>query len=442
MSRLDLRGRVTLASAAVLALGLALLTLGVNLLLSHQIDQDASNALRDRADAQLATIEVRGGRVALGEALRDDAFDQQAWVYAVTVALRRPRAPASVQRAADELSRASGPVERSLGEGIRLRAEPAFAARGSRRVGSVVVALSLVPYEHTERIALFGTLVLDLFVLAAGALLARRAVGNALRPVAEMTQHAAEWSASDLERRFNRGPPRDELTALSATLDALLARIGASLRHEQRFSAEMAHELRTPLSWVRGEAELALQDRRVPAEVRESLEEILRGTERMGGVISTLLAAARSDVTVGLASSDAAAGAERAVEVAGAVAERAAVRLRLVEPPARWSVGAESDIVVQALQPLLDNAVRHAGSTVTVALERAGDAVAFAVTDDGDGIDGMSPDELFEPGVSTEGGAGLGLPLARRLARSAGGDVVVVPVATGARFELRLPALG
>src|SRR5204862_420167 len=116
-----------------------------------------------------------------------------------------------------------------------------------------------------------------------GALLARRAVGNALRPVAEMTERAAEWSASDLDRRFNLGPPRDEIGALSATLDGLLARIGASLRHEQRFSAEMAHELRTPLSGVRGEAELALSDPGLPEAARASFEQILRATDRMDG---------------------------------------------------------------------------------------------------------------------------------------------------------------
>ena len=95
-------------------------------------------------------------------------------------------------------------------------------------------------------------------------LLVRLAVTKALQPVADMTARAAEWSENDLDRRFELGPPHDELTALSATLNGLLARIASSLRHEQRFSAEMAHELRTPLSGVRGEAELALSARAAP----------------------------------------------------------------------------------------------------------------------------------------------------------------------------------
>src|SRR6185312_2617077 len=95
-------------------------------------------------------------------------------------------------------------------------------------------------------------------VLLAGGLATRSALDGALRPVAEMTSRAEDWGAHDLDRRFDLGPPRDELTGLAATLDGLLARIAASRRHEQRFASEVAHELRTPLAVLRGRAELAL----------------------------------------------------------------------------------------------------------------------------------------------------------------------------------------
>ena len=76
-----------------------------------------------------------------------------------------------------------------------------------------------------------------------------------------MTSRAEDWGAHDLDRRFDLGPPRDELTGLAATLDGLLDRIAASRRHEQRFASEMAHELRTPIAGMRGRAELALERR-------------------------------------------------------------------------------------------------------------------------------------------------------------------------------------
>jgi two-component system OmpR family sensor kinase len=280
------------------------------------------------------------------------------------------------------------------------------------------------PYRHTERLAIAFTVILDAFVLIAGALVARRAVGAALRPVAEMTERAAEWSEHDLHRRFEVGPPRDELTALAATLNGLLGRIDAALRHEQRFSAEMAHELRTPLAGVRAEAELALRSGTAP---REALEAVLAGTDRMETVIDTLLAAARSDHVRG--SSDAVAAALHAAEMHGA-------SVRAQSEP--LTVGAGEDVVAGALQPLLENAVRHAAREVEVHVSRANGDVVIAVLDDGAGIAAGDAERIFEPGVSDAGSAGLGLPLARRLARAAGGDVVAVPQ-RGGRVELRLP---
>jgi signal transduction histidine kinase len=100
------------------------------------------------------------------------------------------------------------------------------------------------------------------------------------------------------------------------------------------------------------------------------------------------------------------------------------------------TVDAAPEMVAQALYPLLENGVRHAASRVDVTLAPDADRVVFAVADDGPGL----PDgDVFEPGVSTSGGAGLGLPLARRLARSCGGDVAAVRSGRGARVELWLP---
>jgi signal transduction histidine kinase len=441
MSRLNLRDRVTLATALVLALGLGVLTLGVSLLLSHQLDQDLSARLRERADAQLALVSVEHGSVVVRDAADDGALDEQAWVFANGRVIRRPPAARALQDAADSLAGVNGVTERSIDERIRLRAEPAYAPDRRRRIGTVVVGASLVPYEHTERIALLGTIVLDVFVLGAGVLLARRAVGKALEPVADMTRHAADWSEHDLDRRFDLGPPRDELTALSATLDRLLARIGASLRHEQRFSAEMAHELRTPLSGVRGEAELALRARDTPADVRQALQQILRGTERMARVIDTLLTVARSDAEPNRGSSDARVGTARAIEALAPAAERAGVTLAFAAPPAQLRVAADEDAVAQALQPLIENAIRHASTAIAVSIARANGHVDFTVHDDGSGFGDDDADDLFEPGRSSVGSAGLGLPLARRVARACGGDVTADASAGGGRFVLRLPGL-
>lgn len=439
MSRLDLRDRVTLATALVLSLGLAILTLGGHLLLAHQLKSDISARLRERADAQLALVNVVNGQVVVHDAAADGALDEQSWVFADGGIMRRPTASPSVQRAADTLAHVTGPTERSLGEQVRLRAEPAYAPGSRRRIGTVVVGASLVPYEHTERIALLANLLLDAFVLVGGVLLARRAVGKALEPVAEMTRRAADWSEHDIDRRFDLGSPRDELTALSATLDGLLARIAASLRHEQRFSAEMAHELRTPLSGVRGEAELMLRERDLSGEMRDGLGRILRGTERMQIVIETLLTVARRDAEPGRGASDASSGTARAIDALQASAQQAGITLAFVPSAIALRVSADEDSVAQALGPLLENAVRHASTRVTVALQRENGHVDISVQDDGPGFGDADLEGLFEPGTSSVGGAGLGLPLARRVARACGGEVKAEPSGAGGRFVLQLP---
>jgi two-component system OmpR family sensor kinase len=114
-----------------------------------------------------------------------------------------------------------------------------------------------------------------------------------------------------------------------------------------------------------------------------------------------------------------------------------------VHPPqSAGTVQAPAEVVAHALGPLLENAVRHAASRVEVSADARPDELAMVVADDGPGLAGADADVLFEPGMSTTGGAGLGLALARRLARSSGGDVVAVAGALGGRFELTLPRVG
>lgn len=86
-----------------------------------------------------------------------------------------------------------------------------------------------------------------------------------------MTAEAAEWNETDLDHRFNVAEPRDELTALAATFDGMLDRLAESLKHEQRFTAEVSHELSTPLAAIIAEAELALRRQRHADEYRSAL---------------------------------------------------------------------------------------------------------------------------------------------------------------------------
>ena len=108
--------------------------------------------------------------------------------------------------------------------------------------------------------------------------------------------------------------------------------------------------------------------------------------------------------------------------------------------PSSASIAAPRDLVVRAIHPLIDNAVQHArGRIVLTAVDRPG-VVELTVSDDGPGVAAERVEEVFEPGVTfREGGAGLGLGIARRVARSFGGEITLVDGTGGACFVVSLP---
>jgi signal transduction histidine kinase len=277
----------------------------------------------------------------------------------------------------------------------------------------------------------------------------REVLARALRPVSEMTRQAADWSEHDLERRFGLGEPHDEFTTLAATLDGLLDRVAASLRHEQNLTADLSHELRTPLAQITTEAQFALRHGAAGPEERESYEKILHSARYMARILDTLMAAARARADSGSGSvrGDAAAAARTAIAETRPLAEAAGVDIELVAPGGPCVAGADEAVMERVLTPLLENACRFARQRVTVEVARGEREIRMAVQDDGPGIAPGDAERVFTPGFRAgEGtatllrGAGLGLPLARRLAQGVGGDVRVHESAAGARVVVSLPS--
>jgi signal transduction histidine kinase len=237
------------------------------------------------------------------------------------------------------------------------------------------------------------------------------------------------------------------LTQLAATLDGLLDRLAASLRREQRFSAELSHELRTPLANVMAEAQFALRHAAGSEEYRAGFAQILQSATQMSRTLETLMAAARAELNPGRTTSDATAAARAAAEACARVAAERGVDITIDGPPTRVAVDAE--LVERVLAPLLENACRYGRSTVRVSVATAGNQVVCAVDDDGPGVAPEDRELIFEPGRrgSAAGGrngnadgAGLGLALARRLARAGDGEVELDEHGSGGRFIVRLPA--
>jgi signal transduction histidine kinase len=441
-----LRGRLLVSVLGAMLLLLTALTAGFNLVLADRLDNDASGLAQARASAVLSTLVVSAGRIRLPDAPDERSPDAQLWVYQGLTPIEQPRSPSPSDRLAATLARLAPAVHDVGGRQLRLSSLP--VVQSGRRVGAVVAGVSLAPYEQTRSTALVASIVLALAAFIAVAVAARWLISKALRPVALMTRQAAEWSERDLDRRFSLGPPRDELTQLAATLDRLLDRLAASLRHEQRLSAELSHELRTPLASIAADAQYALRHTEQARDGRDALEQILESVTRMARTLDTLIAAARAQLDPNSATSDAVACVRAALAAHAVITEERGVQLSVASRRRGQRVAVEQDLVERILAPLIENACRYARGQVEVVIDDDRTDVRFTINDDGPGVAADELESIFEPGrrarngaaADSSNGAGLGLALARRLARSAGGDVAAQHDVSGGRFTATLPA--
>jgi signal transduction histidine kinase len=185
-----------------------------------------------------------------------------------------------------------------------------------------------------------------------------------------------------------------------------------------------------------------LRRERAPEEYRTALEAIDRNIDEMTGTVDALMAAARHEAGLTRDTSDVA-SAVRATVAATPPSPRVPVRVHVPERPLQ--VSADHDLLVRMVQPLVDNARRYGRSAVDVSVAQVGSSAEIEVADDGPGVTAEELERIFEPGMrgsagrTADGGAGLGLALARRLARSVGGDITAGADVPGGRFTLRLP---
>jgi signal transduction histidine kinase len=428
-----LRGRVSALALIVIAGWLVLLATGFDLVLSSRLDQQVDDALRIRAQAASATLQLGNGTIAgVRESATDRELDGSIWVFAGTRSLERPDVPASIQRIATGL--ADHPAGYAAGGNRRFYVLPLRDDAG-RRIGSVIASINTTPYDETKRTAMLGSIVVAVLLLGGAYPVLRLTAARALRPVAQMTRQAADWSVAAPTQRFGEHQQYQELSSLASTLDSLLDRLAAVLRHERQLSAELSHELRTPLARVMAEVDLML-DTAAPDQ-RAPLEALRAGCASMDAIIDTLLAAARTELvrTVGRCDLD---------PVLASFADETA-RPAVIAVRTGLSVGVDADVVKRILAPIVGNGRRYATAEVRLTARRAGSAIAVAVDNDGSRLAPGLAEQVFEPGFTTStldghDGAGLGLALARRLARAADGDLFVDDAAPATTFVLTLPA--
>jgi heavy metal sensor kinase len=272
-----------------------------------------------------------------------------------------------------------------------------------------------------------------------------------LAPVGRIAERARAITAERLAQRVPVDNPGDEFGQLALVLNDTFARLERSFEQMRRFTADASHELRTPLTAIRSVGEVGLEEPREAGAYRDVIGNMLEETDRLAQLVDSLLLLSRADagqVTFHRQAVDLSALAR---EVAAHLAVLAEEKRQKVHVEAGEAIDVEVDrlAVRQALINLLDNAIKYGPdqSDIRVTVRREGSTAALEVIDQGAGIPAEHADRIFDrfyradPARSrSDGGAGLGLSIARWAVEMNGGTLHLASSTPGeTRFRIVLP---
>lgn len=280
-----------------------------------------------------------------------------------------------------------------------------------------------------ERRLVLPAAILGLIVLLAGAAAIGRAVRRTFAHVGELMEAADRVAAGDYTARVQERGPR-EMRRLARSFNAMTTRLASGEKQRRNLLADVAHELRTPLSVIQGAAEGMLDG--IYRADRKHLEPVVEETRVMSRLLDDLQTLSTADagaLRLHPESADPADLVEEAVAAFRSRAEAARVRLEMHTGPGLPVVQVDPVRIGQVLANLLQNALQHTprgGRVVVSAVPGDGaDSVAFSVRDSGPGIPRELLPQVFERFVRSarSDGAGLGLAIARSLVQAHGGDI-------------------
>jgi signal transduction histidine kinase len=271
--------------------------------------------------------------------------------------------------------------------------------------------------------------------------------GRALQPVESIRQEVEAIGAADLHRRVPEPNTADEIGRLARTMNAMLRRLEDATDRQRRFVADASHELRSPLTGMRAmlEVDLAHPER---ADWQSTERAVLDDAIRLQHLVDDLLVLAASDARVAqLPSREPVDLDEIVLTETRRLRSRTTHRIDTAGVSGAQLIG-DAGALSRAVRNLLDNAARHAQSTVTVSLSESDSAITLTVVDDGPGIPPDQQERIFERFTRLDdarardgGGSGLGLAITHDVVVSHGGTISVDGV-PGARFTLRFPVGG
>ncbi len=293
---------------------------------------------------------------------------------------------------------------------------------------------------------------LSLLVWMLALLTGRRLCRIALRPLTEMAAAAHAIGGDDPRSRLPAPASDDELAELGRSFNALLDRLGESLERQQRFTGDASHQLRTPLTSLQGQVDLALRQDRSPEEYRRVLAIVQSKTRALRQIVDGLMFLSRADA-------EACRPSLEEIKLDDWLREH----LESWPDPRRSDVIYESDgpepcralvhrpLLGELLNNLLDNAAKYSPphTPIKVKLSHHDGAARFSISDAGPGIDRNDLPSVFEPFFRTETarlrgghGIGLGLSVASRIAAVFGGRITATSTpGEGATFSVELPVV-
>lgn len=439
-----MRARATLGATAVVALALTAASVALFAMLHADLQRNANDA----ATAQADTV----GQLAAEGKLPDllplthgadfiQVVDSSGRVVAASQNLVGRPAVAHLRPHEGRL-RATWSGE-PFGEGHRQRIVAVTAQTPGGAV-TVYAGTSLRDADAADEITKVALGIGTPLLLATVALVTWWVTGRALRPVEAIRSEVAEITGRALHRRVPVPAAQDEVARLARTMNATLDRLEDAVVRQRRFIADASHELRSPITVLRTQLEVALAHPD-PALWPDLVRDALEDTVRLQDLASDLLLLARLDAAEPVSRIPLDMAELCRTTVAARHGDRLPVDTRLqpgltVEGNRGW--------LVRLLTNLLDNAQRHADRRIELVLHTDQDArlAVLEVTDDGPGIPDADRERIFERFTRLDdarsrdlGGAGLGLAIARDIAHQHHGTLRVEPHPNGAGIVARLP---
>jgi two-component system OmpR family sensor kinase len=285
-------------------------------------------------------------------------------------------------------------------------------------------------------------------IWAIGMLVGAWFIGRSLRPIGAISETAAGIAEGDLSRRIDIGETESELGALAQTLNTTFARLDAVFARQSQFTADAAHELRTPVTVLLTHIQNTLLADDLSADNREAIEACQRAAQRMRKLIESLLQLARFDAgseLIEYKSCDLVDIALEAVELTRPLADQKGLVFDTTFGPARFL--GDYDRISQVLVNLVSNAVHYnrPDGRILVSTQTEGQFAICTVTNTGPGIREADRAHLFErfyradSSRSARGRSGLGLAISRAIVHAHGGQIEVFCGMDETTFVIRLP---